>query len=526
MWPASVLFGAIADSIPEAVLIFSPSGRLIALNAAAGALTGLRSEAADTVTLAELLEDGVAADAVLAAARDGESGIQAATLPLRLSGPGCSRGLFRCQPWRIVVGGQQAVAVRLSESEGDRHRRVLAQIAEGLLQTRSLPAAECQAAGLATAITEVCDFTGWAYAEAWVPVAADAAPQPRKPDALHAVQWMPHPFWYGSREKYRGFRALSVKAGKTAPLPLVGRVAREQSSSWYSDVSVVPLAVYRRARAAREAGLKATFAQPIVEHGRTLAVLVFMMAEVRARDDTLAGLMAEVAHRLAPLFRTTAEQPERMATLPAAQPLGGNPSAVAPSALDMLCRLLDGLGKPAVIVAHEGRRIVWINDAACAAFDEERSVLIGQSTTKLHVDAEAFEEFGRRARPVVEAGRPFRQRFWMRRKDGTRFATEHLVIPLGEIGGHRLSVSLLTDLGEATKLTFGRRLEQLSAREQEVLQLTIVGETVTEIAARLHLSVRTVEAHRSNLLHKLGCASTTKLLAELLAESFVERARL
>jgi DNA-binding NarL/FixJ family response regulator len=89
-----------------------------------------------------------------------------------------------------------------------------------------------------------------------------------------------------------------------------------------------------------------------------------------------------------------------------------------------------------------------------------------------------------------------------------------------------LSVSLVSDLSEVAGLTFGRRLEQLTAREQEVLQLTIVGDTVTEIAARLHLSVRTVETHRSKLLHKLGCASTTKLLAELLAESLAERPRL
>lgn len=518
MLEADALFGAIADSIPEAVLIFSPSGRLLAVNPAAVALTGLQAEAAGTLTLAELLEDEAAAAAVLAAVPHREAGARAAPLLLRLSVPGTAPGGFRARPWRIAVGGAEAIALRLSELECERHRRVLAQIAEGLLQTRALPAAECQAAGLAAAITEVCNFTGWAYAEAWVPAAAADAPRD--------LQWRPHPFWYGSRDQYGAFRALSVKASTAAPLPLVSRVAREQSSLWYSDVSAVPLAVYRRARAAREAGLKATFAQPIVENGRTLAVLVFMMAEVRARDDTLAELMAEVARRLVPLFRTAVGEAEAAFAVPAARPLASVAEDAAPSALDMLCRLLDGLGKPAVIVAREGRRIVWVNAAACAAFDHEREMLIGRSTALLHVDAEAFEEFGRRARPVVEAGRPFRQRYWMRRADGTRFATEHLVIPLGEIDGRNLMVSLLTDLGEASRLTFGRRLEQLSAREQEVLQLTIAGETVTEIAARLHLSVRTVEAHRSRLLHKLGCASTTKLLAELLAETFVERARL
>jgi DNA-binding CsgD family transcriptional regulator len=97
---------------------------------------------------------------------------------------------------------------------------------------------------------------------------------------------------------------------------------------------------------------------------------------------------------------------------------------------------------------------------------------------------------------------------------------------LGDVAGCRLSVSLVTDLSETARLTFGGRLDQLSARELEVFQLTIVGATVTEIAASLDLSGRTVEGYRSHLLRKLGCASTTKLLAELLAESVVERARM
>lgn len=539
MCPASVLFGTIADSIPEAVLVFAPAGRLAAMNPAASALTGLVPAAVGAVTLAELLEDAETAERILAAGGVQDHECKASLLSLKLYTPGGTQVALRTESWRIAAGGQASVAMRLFVSEADKHRRVLSRIAEGLVQSRSLPAAECQAASLTTAISEVCAFTGWAYAEAWIPAEKNTASGPPGPRASVADSWESHPFWYGSRERYGDFRDLSVKAGKAAPLPLVSRVAREQTASWYSDVSVVPLAVYRRARAAREAGLKTTFAQPIVENGRTLAVLVFMMAEVRARDDALAGLMAEVARRLAPLFRTALQQ--QPMTVLAAQPRsartqgedlpstdGGSMAmgGATASTLDMLCRVLDNIGKPAMIVAQEGRRIVWMNAAACAVFDYERDALVGQSTAKLHVDVQAFEEFGRRAHPVLNAGRPFRQRFCMRRRDGTHFAAEHIVIPLGEVDGRKLSVSLLSDLGEATRMTFGRRLEQLSSREQEVLQLTIAGETVTEIATRLHLSVRTVETHRSHLLHKLGCASTTKLLAELLAEFSTERARL
>ena len=49
-----------------------------------------------------------------------------------------------------------------------------------------------------------------------------------------------------------------------------------------------------------------------------------------------------------------------------------------------------------------------------------------------------------------------------------------------------------------------RELPQLSLRELEVLGLVAAGLDNEEIAARLHLSVRTVERHLSNIYAKLG----------------------
>ena len=47
-------------------------------------------------------------------------------------------------------------------------------------------------------------------------------------------------------------------------------------------------------------------------------------------------------------------------------------------------------------------------------------------------------------------------------------------------------------------------LDALTARQREILQLVAEGLTTREIAARLHLSVKTVESHRSNLMKRLG----------------------
>ncbi len=52
---------------------------------------------------------------------------------------------------------------------------------------------------------------------------------------------------------------------------------------------------------------------------------------------------------------------------------------------------------------------------------------------------------------------------------------------------------------------------RLTAREREVLQCSAQGSTCAEIASQLHISRRTVEAHRANMMRKLGLSSVTAL---------------
>jgi two-component system, NarL family, response regulator NreC len=53
--------------------------------------------------------------------------------------------------------------------------------------------------------------------------------------------------------------------------------------------------------------------------------------------------------------------------------------------------------------------------------------------------------------------------------------------------------------------------EQLTDREREVLQLIAEGGSTREIADTLHLSVKTVETHRSHLMQKVDARSTSDL---------------
>jgi len=59
---------------------------------------------------------------------------------------------------------------------------------------------------------------------------------------------------------------------------------------------------------------------------------------------------------------------------------------------------------------------------------------------------------------------------------------------------------------------FAQRLQMLSPREHEVLDLALKGHSSKAIARELGISHRTVELHRSHLLEKLEVASITELM--------------
>jgi DNA-binding NarL/FixJ family response regulator len=51
----------------------------------------------------------------------------------------------------------------------------------------------------------------------------------------------------------------------------------------------------------------------------------------------------------------------------------------------------------------------------------------------------------------------------------------------------------------------------LGAREREVLQLVAEGKTSGETARQMHISIKTVETHRRNIVQKLGLHGTAEL---------------
>lgn len=65
------------------------------------------------------------------------------------------------------------------------------------------------------------------------------------------------------------------------------------------------------------------------------------------------------------------------------------------------------------------------------------------------------------------------------------------------------------------RLELDKQIGQLSARESEVLNYLVKGNTSKEIAKRLDISPKTVDVHRANILHKMQVKTLTELRRKL-----------
>ena len=91
--------------------------------------------------------------------------------------------------------------------------------------------------------------------------------------------------------------------------------------------------------------------------------------------------------------------------------------------------------------------------------------------------------------------------------------TEIVQAVLTVLDGRRyLSPEVVASLGDVAIDAARSPLESLSAREREVLQLTVAGATSASIARRLCLSPKTVETYRSRIMDKLGVSDHTALI--------------
>jgi two-component system invasion response regulator UvrY len=104
-------------------------------------------------------------------------------------------------------------------------------------------------------------------------------------------------------------------------------------------------------------------------------------------------------------------------------------------------------------------------------------------------------------------------------------APEELIRAIRKVlaGGRYVSPALAEKLAFDLNEDQGRPLhETLSDREFEVLRMIASGNTVTEIAGQLHLSVTTVSTYRARILEKMNMATNAALMRYALRNNLVD----
>lgn len=154
--------------------------------------------------------------------------------------------------------------------------------------------------------------------------------------------------------------------------------------------------------------------------------------------------------------------------------------------MDVSMPVLNGLEATRIIK----RRVPQTRVIALTAYDDERTILqILQSGADGYMLKTTSPEELRHAISSVSQGRTYFSSVVKKVMDA---------LPPGKAGSHQTSTGLSED--------------RLTPREREILQLIAEGKSHQQIADFLHISVRTVDTHRNNILKKLDLHDTVGLV--------------
>ena len=104
-------------------------------------------------------------------------------------------------------------------------------------------------------------------------------------------------------------------------------------------------------------------------------------------------------------------------------------------------------------------------------------------------------------------------------------AAEELVAAVRKVasGGAYVTSSLAERVVQQLNGTLqGSPHAQLSDREFDVLQRIVAGQRLTDIAAALHLSIKTVSTHKARLLQKMNMSSQSELIRYAISHKLID----
>jgi DNA-binding CsgD family transcriptional regulator len=136
--------------------------------------------------------------------------------------------------------------------------------------------------------------------------------------------------------------------------------------------------------------------------------------------------------------------------------------------------------------------------------------LNGQSLACLYPSSSEFEHIGSRGWAAMRETGLYSDERIMRHRGGHLFWCHVAGRSLDRNNPFAYAVWMFEDLSAKRPV-----LVELTAREREIVQFLATGETSKQIARRLDISPRTVEAHRARLIRKLGVSTHGELISRL-----------
>jgi PAS domain S-box-containing protein len=130
---------------------------------------------------------------------------------------------------------------------------------------------------------------------------------------------------------------------------------------------------------------------------------------------------------------------------------------------------------------------------------------------------------------AVSARQPFRMQYRLQRSSGEFCWVEHTGIPHhDETGAFTGFVGSAIDISDRKRNIFTpdeasvRLVFALTERERQVLVLIAEGKSTKQAAARLGISYKTADSHRSRILEKLGVHETASMVRYAIRAGLVE----
>ena len=176
-------------------------------------------------------------------------------------------------------------------------------------------------------------------------------------------------------------------------------------------------------------------------------------------------------------------------------------------------------GREAVAKARQLRPEVAVLDFGMPELNgAEATRQILQESPRTEVLVLTMHDAEQLVREVLEAG----ARGYVLKSDASR----DLVAAVQALLAHKTflspGVSKLVVEGYLRGSELETPADRLTPREREIVQLVAEGKSNKEISVALNISIKTVEAHRSHLMHKLNLSSVSELVRYAIRNKIVE----